>query len=300
MRIVSVGEVLWDVIGDTEFLGGAPLNFAANLQRLGNSVVLLTAVGDDSRGRRVLAQMRELGLTTEYIQIVTEQPTGTAEVSTDASGSASFLIRRPAAFDLFVADDSTLARLRLFRPDWIYFGTLAQVDAHGEEALLRIIDCAVESNRFYDMNLRAGHWNIDLIERLSRLATVVKLNDAEAELLFQLTFETRQFSLEEFCHYWSSKYGVNTICVTLGSKGCAVFSGEVLNRFPGYPVTVADTVGAGDAFAAAFLHGLHLGWPIGRIAQFANALGAHVASRSGATPPWTLAELELTKSSTEV
>jgi fructokinase len=300
MRTISIGEVLWDVFGAKEFLGGAPLNFSANLQRLGNSVVLLSAVGDDSRGNRALEQMRALGLTTEFVQIVTERPTGTAAVVTDSSGSATFVFERPAAFDLVHPDDENLARLRAFSPDWIYFGTLAQTDARNEEILLRIIQCSGDAKRFYDMNLRAGHWDLNLVHRLSRIATVLKLNDAEAELLFQLTFGNRQFNLDGFCQHWSSTYGVKTICVTLGSKGCAVFTDGSLRDFPGYRVAVADTVGAGDAFAAAFLHGLHLGWPIERIATFANSLGAHVASRPGATPPWTLDEVELTASSAEV
>ena len=50
-------------------------------------------------------------------------------------------------------------------------------------------------------------------------------------------------------------------------------------------------MGSGDAFAAAFLHGYNLGWPVERAARFANALGALVASRAGATPNWTLGEL---------
>ena len=88
------------------------------------------------------------------------------------------------------------------------------------------------------------------------------------------------------------------MCVTLGSRGCAIWANDRLRTFPGFSVKVADTVGAGDAFAAAFLHGFDLGWPMERTASFANALGAIVSSRAGATPPWTLEEcLQLIESS---
>lgn len=294
MRVVSVGEALWDVFGETEFLGGAPLNFSANIQRLGNSVVLLTAVGDDVRGKRTIEQMRALCLTTDFVQIVTERPTGTAVVATDSSGSATFVIDRPAAFDLVRTDHEILSRLKALKPDWVYFGTLAQTDARNEEVLLELASQCPDAKRFYDMNLRTGHWNLDLVQRLSRIATVLKLNDEEAELLFKLTFGAREFNLEQFCRHWSSTYGVETICITVGSKGCAVFIDGSVCRVPGFPVKVADTVGAGDAFAAGFLHGLHSGWPVTRIASFANALGAVVASRPGATPRWTLEDLEAT------
>jgi fructokinase len=297
MRVISLGEVLWDVFPDKEFLGGAPLNFSANMQRLGNSVLLLTAVGDDTRGGRAVAQMSAMGLSTEFIQIVTERPTGAAVVVTDHTGSASYVIERPAAFDCVRIEPPILARLQQFDPQWIYFGTLTQTDSRSFNALAEIVRHCSDAKRLYDMNLRTGHWNFALVEDLSRIATVLKLNDAEAELLFHRVFNEKAFSLEEFCRYWSSTYGVQTICITLGGAGCAVFIDDTLRTFSGYTVKVVDTVGAGDAFAAAFLHGLHLGWPVERIAPFANSLGALVASRAGATPTWTLDEcLEFTGS----
>jgi fructokinase len=94
----------------------------------------------------------------------------------------------------------------------------------------------------------------------------------------------------QFFRSWSEVHGIQTICVTLGSKGCAVLHGGRFECFHGYKIRVADTVGAGDAFAAAFLHDLHVGWPMDRVVSFANALGALVAGKDGATPPWDLDE----------
>jgi len=262
-------------------------------------VVLLTAVGDDSRGSRAKERMRALGLSTEFVQVVAQHPTGAAVVATDSSGNASYVIERPAAFDFVHADDSIFARLKEIRPDWIYFGTLAQTNPPTEHILLEAVRRCAPARCFYDMNLRPGHWNLPLVQQLSGIATVLKLNEAEAELLFHRTFGPKGFSLNEFCKYWSSTYDIGVICVTLGSKGCAVFVDGELRTFEGFSVEVADTVGAGDAFAAAFLHGLDAGWPTQRIAAFANALGALVASRAGATPPWTIDEcVQLAGSST--
>jgi fructokinase len=299
LQIVSIGEVLWDVFDDRkEFLGGAPLNFAANAQRLGNPVVLLTGVGADARGTRALETMHALGLTTEMVQVVSERATGTAIIVKDSTGNADFVIDRPAAFDRLHVGDSHLARLQKFNPDWVYYGTLAQTDPPAEEILRQILQRSPQAKRFYDMNLRTGHWNLPLVQRLLKLANALKLNEAEAKLLFQKTLEPTEFNLEEFCKSYSSTYELEVICITLGSKGCAVFVDEKLFTFTGFSVKVVDTVGAGDAFAAAFLHGLNAGWPMSRIATFANALGALVASRTGATPDWTLDEcLQLTESS---
>jgi fructokinase len=290
LRILSVGEILWDVFEDKEFLGGAPLNFAVSAQRLGNTVALLSAVGTDARGTLAISTVQTVGVSTDLIQTVPDIATATAIVTTDASGSATFLFDRPAAFDFVTLDQPYLSQIRQLQPDWICFGTLAHTMEEAEQRLRRLLDANPGARRFYDINLRDGHWNLDLVQRLSRLASIIKLNETEAERLFEDIHHSQPYSIEAFCRSWSSLYGSETICVTLGSKGCAVWHDNQLQLFGGFPVTVVDTVGAGDAFSAAFLHGHQIGWPIEKTAAFANALGAVVASRAGATPPWTIDE----------
>lgn len=291
MRIISVGEVLWDIFDDGELLGGAPLNFSASLQRLGHTVSLLTGVGTDERGDLTLRRMRELGISTAFVQS-TRRDTGTARVTLDTMGHATFVIPRPAAFDSLVVDSALRMRIAELQGEWLYFGTLAQTE-ESNLALLREIFQGTPSIRgFYDMNLREGHWNLPLVQHLSTLAHVLKLNDVEAETLSSLVQPGEAFSLERFCRYWSSQHALETICVTLGSQGCAVFADDQLHYFPGYQVEVVDTVGAGDAFAAGFLHAMSQTWPLEHRAAFANALGAVVASRAGATPNWTVADCE--------
>lgn len=291
VRIVSIGEVLWDILGEREFLGGAPLNFSISAERLGNEVRLISAVGCDLRGSTALEVIRAQGLGTEWIRVVPDQPTGTASATMDASGSATFRIQRPVAYDQLNLDHAGLQRVASMHPDWIYFGTLAQTSTQNEELLNQFMAAAPGARRFYDMNLREGQWNAPLVRRLSSLATVLKLNESEAEMLFGLSGAGGGFSLEAFCRAWSKEHGLDMICITLGERGCAVWSGDRLQMFPGVLVKVVDTVGAGDAFSAAFLHGLGQGWAMGRVAAFANALGALVASRAGALPAWTLDEL---------
>ena len=290
MRILSTGEVLWDIVDGKEFLGGAPLNFSANSRRLGNFVALLTGVGDDELGRKALRQMNSLGLNTDFAQIVREAPTGTAQVTLDKSGSATFQIGRPAAFDVLNINSGLIQQCQTVLPDWIYFGTLANSHAPNEEMLHSLVEQLQPVKCFYDMNLRDSHWSLPLVERLSALATVIKLNDEEAKRIFDLKFGKLPYTLERFCQRWSEAFGVQQICVTMGSAGCALYSSNSFRTFGGYSVDVVDTVGAGDAFAAGLLYGLDLGWSPQRIAFFANALGAMIASRRGATPEWTIEE----------
>ena len=292
MRIVSVGEILWDVIGDNEYLGGAPLNFAAHAQKLGHEVFPLSGVGADKRGRKAIELLQARGMSTEFIQVLDDKPTGTAEVELDMEGKPTFRIVRPVAYDFVDLTDDELKRIAALRPDWIYLGTLYHMSAHSMASTRRLLKAVPHAHRFYDVNLRPGHWSLAAIEQLSSLATVVKLSDTEAESL-DATVDASEgpgHSIENFCRRWCARFKCKTMCVTFGERGCAILKDGEFTQTPGYQVTVADTVGAGDAFSAAFVHGLSLKWDSDHIARCANAVGAVVASRSGAIPDWSIAE----------
>lgn len=274
MTILSIGELLWDVFPDTVRLGGAPFNFSVHAHRLGHRVIFLSAVGDDERGRAALERVAALGLPAEFIQVAAGQPTGTVSVRLDAEGQPDFTIHRPAAYDCLTLDEDQLQRLADLRPDWIYFGTLYPMEARAREVLRRLMDAVPDARRFYDVNLRRGCYTPELVRELLSLAGAVKLNDDEAE---------------RFPNLGAAPW----VAVTRGERGCAVRMGNDGAECPGYPVKVVDTVGAGDAFAAAFLHGLEAGWSAAKTGDFANRLGALVASRAGAVPEWSTGELGL-------
>ena len=282
MKIVSIGEVLWDVIEGQEYLGGAPFNFAAHLRRLGHTVFFVSGVGRDLRGERVLQRMNELGLSVDYVSRVEEAATGWVEVTLDAGGQPHFIIHRPAAYDFARLSEMKLQTLSSERPDWIYFGTLLQMSPQAKSLTAALLARNKSARRFYDVNLRPGCYEAGLVRELMSQATVVKLNEDEAVEMAQIFARPRHASLEEFCRSYSGEFGWEAVCVTRGAQGCVLLiDGEYIEA-DGYQVKVADTVGAGDAFAAAFLHGLSSGWPPARIADFANRVGALVASRSGA------------------
>lgn len=300
MRVLCIGEVLWDLFGEEERFGGAALNFCANLHRLGNEATLASAVGQDARGTLALNRMHSLGLSTREIQQVANLPTGTAVVETGIDGEPHFLIPRPAAFDAVAASPALAQQVHDGSLEWLYFGTLMQTTASVESLTTHLAGQMPKRRCFYDMNLRTGQWNLPLVQRLSALATVLKLNESEAETLHRSTAATGTlYALDAFCRDWAATYNLEAICVTLGPQGCFVYDKGATYRIPGFSVQVADTVGAGDAFGAAFLHGYQRGWSIPKTGRFANALGALVASRPGATPEWTLSEcLALVESAT--
>src|SRR5208283_5144072 len=293
MRIVSVGEILWDVIGDREYLGGAPLNFAAHARQLGHDVFLLSAVGKDSRGRRALESLQERGISTEFVQELKGKSTGIAEVELDTDGKPRCQRVGPAAYDFADLTTAQLERMAELRPQWIYFGTLYHMSGQTLASTLKLLEAAPSARRLYDVNLRDGNWSPAVVEQLSMQATVMKLNDREAQSLdASVDAGIQASSMEQFCRRWSEQYGCEMICVTFGERGCAVFHHGKYCEVSGFKVQVADTVGAGDAFAAAFVHGIGEGWDARLTARFANAVGALVASRAGATPQWHMDECQ--------
>ena len=264
MNILSIGEILWDLIDGEPHLGGAPFNLAVHARRLGHRVAFVSAVGDDVPGHKALAQAAARGIDTDFIATVPGVPTGTVTVTLDAADQPAFTIHRPAAYDHIPAGPVD------FDADWICFGTLHQTAPAMRGLTQDLFDAHPRARRFYDVNLRPGCYTPELVGDLLRKATVVKLNESEAE---------------KIPHRWQ------TACITRGAAGCTIILDGRSYDCPGYPVRVADTVGSGDAFSAAFLHGLDQGWPPAKIGDFANRVGALVASRSGATPEWTLEEV---------
>src|SRR5258707_668985 len=124
MRIISIGEILWDVIGSQEHLGGAPLNLSVHASRLGHDVCVVSAVGTDQRGDRALEAMSGLGLPIDLVQRSGEWPTGIVTVTVADDGQPEFEIQRPAAYDSIKLDKAALERLAAWNPDWVCFGTL--------------------------------------------------------------------------------------------------------------------------------------------------------------------------------
>ncbi len=261
MKVVSIGEILWDVFPDGERLGGAPFNLAVQLHRLGHEVLFVSAVGDDERGRIALHKMQELGLSTQFVRRVSGVATGTVTVSI-RDGEPDYVIHRPAAYDFLEIPE--------IDADWVCYGSLAWFRQNQDRPArmpARRQECPPH---FFDVNLRKDSYNRALIEELMLAADVVKLNESELAYMGRSLKQLRD------------EYKLRACCVTLGDRGCRLFAGDDYAEVAAYPVEVADSVGAGDAFAAGFLHGLDQGWPAARIGDFANFLGSRAASRAGA------------------
>jgi fructokinase len=289
MKIISLGEILWDLVDGREFLGGAPLNFALHAAQLGHDVFMVSAVGDDDRGKRALAEISARWLRTDFIARVPGHPTGTVSVHISNPGLPSYTIHRPAAYDFPALDSEQLNALSSPPPDWIYLGTLQQLSPAANHVLQMVLDSAPKARRCYDVNLRRDSYTPALVRGLLSAANVLKLNEdevGEVAALMPILGSESQGGLEQFCRHAVLAFNLEAVCVTRGADGCVLLLGDEYVTAAAPKVTVADTIGAGDAFCAALVHGIGRNWPAAQIAAFACGVGALVASRAGGSPPW--------------
>ncbi len=282
--MLVLGEVLWDRLPDATRLGGAALNFAVHLKRLGHAPRLVSAVGADPAGEEARRAIMALGLDTAWLQSTDRFETGRATVRIGPGDETAFTIERPAAYDAVELTDVGLRQMVQWDPAWLYYGTLFPSCSRAKHVWSRLLDTVPNATRFYDLNLRPGFESPDLVDELLRAADVVKLNERE------LAFVHERLDLpadpEGFCRRGAERYQWQAACVTFGARGCGMVLGDDYTTAPGLRVDVADPVGAGDGFAAAFVHGIVSQWPLEEVAAFSNRLGACVAGVRGAIPDW--------------
>jgi fructokinase len=288
-RVLGIGELLWDLFPDGPRLGGAPFNVVASMRRLSHPAAFVTAVGDDELGRSAVAAVDELGVDTTFISVAPDLPTGTVAVTPDPVEGHRFTIGSPAAYASIGDADTLVTRLLDLVPEALVYGTLAQRSPAVRELTHRVATEIRPVNRLYDVNLRDGSWTGDLVLDLLRDATVVKLNGDETVVLAGLLGSAA--TGRALAAALAARYGIERLCITRGAAGATLLVGGDEYMVEGIEVDVADTVGAGDAFAAGLLHGLLTDMPPDETLRFANRLGALVASRAGALPVWSATEL---------
>jgi fructokinase len=279
--IVGLGELLWDLLPVGAQLGGAPANFAYISSLLGDKGIPASRLGKDSLGADAIRRLAELGLSTEFIQKDADHPTGTVNVEVDRAGQPRFEVAESAAWDFleWTPQWQNLAQ----QADAVCFGSLAQRSERSRATIHRFLLALRRSTvRVFDVNLRQKFYSKEDLAESVKLATIVKLNHEELpKVMSLLDLETRG---EEASARQLLSHEVKLVCVTRGSGGSLLVSADERSEHPGFKVKVADTVGAGDAFTAALVHGYLRGTSLAQINETANRVGAWVASQSGATP----------------
>jgi fructokinase len=284
--------LLWDLLPSGKQLGGAPANFAYITNLLGDTGIPASCVGCDSLGDESLRRLSQLGVSAAFVQRDPTHPTGTVKVEIDNAGQPRFEISQPVAWDFleWTPGWQELAQAA----DAVCFGSLAQRSAHSRTTIRSFLHATKPGAlRIFDVNLRQNFYSKQVLADSMKLATIVKLNHEELPKIMDL-FELEHRGEEDSARSLLSSYDLQLVCVTRGTRGSLLISPEGGSEHAGFRVQVADTVGAGDAFTAALVHGYLRGMPLDEINAKANRVGAWVASQSGATPALKADGLEQT------
>lgn len=296
IKALTFGEALFDIIRGSAHLGGAPLNLAMHLAKLGAKPAVITAIGKDKLGKTLLKRAKEVGVDTSYILIDEKRPTGTVTVKLKDEGVPVFTINKGVAWDAIALDNKQYKTLIAKKWDVFCFGTLAQRSEENRKTLKRLLSEINADHLFYDVNLRAGFYTKECILSSLEYCTILKMNEEEATVVSNFVFGT-VYSCETLCSFLAEKYPeISVVCISKGPRGAAVYHKGVYEEVKTSPIKVADTVGAGDAFSAGFLCTYLSGYCISKAASIACILGTYVASKPGSVPEYSeelMKEIEL-------
>lgn len=279
---VGMGEALWDVLPEGRKLGGAPANFAYHMSQFGFESRIVSAVGDDGLGSEMLDNFRLKRLEGPIERV--PYPTGTARIELDDAGIPRYDIEENAAWDNipFTAELETLAR----NTSSVCFGSLAQRSAVSRETINRFLDTMPDGEgryRIFDINLRQGFYTKEIVNDSLEKCNILKINDEELEIVGRM-FGCPDIGPQDKCRELLSRYDLKMLILTCGADGSYVFTSDAVSTVETPKVKVADTVGAGDSFTAAFAAAILRGKSVPEAHRLAVDVSAFVCTQNGAMP----------------
>lgn len=279
--VVGMGEALWDVLPEGKKIGGAPANFGYHVSQFGLNSRVVSAVGDDKLGMEILDNFREKKLNT-MVEIV-PYPTGTVQVELDNEGVPCYDIKEGVAWDNipYTPALEDLAK----HTTAVCFGSLAQRSVVSRETINRFLDTMPAENtlKIFDINLRQGFYTKEILCNSFRKCNVLKINDEELVTVSRM-FGYPGIDLQDKCWILLAKYNLKMLILTCGVNGSYVFTPGEVSFVETPKVEVADTVGAGDSFTAAFVASILSGLSIGEAHKLAVETSAYVCTQNGAMP----------------
>lgn len=300
-KVICFGEMLWDCFPDKEIPGGAPMNVALHLNQLGLDVKMISRVGNDDHGQKILGFVTDYGLDTSCIQRDEQLPTGTVQVDNTDIENIKYTIVAPVAWDHISLTYEALKAVQ--HADAFIFGSLAVRHQKSWETLYHLIHEPVL--KIFDINLRAPFYDFEQIEIILGYTDILKINEDELVIVadyFDIDLPENAPHLEKsklVCTYLTEHFPIAMVCVTLGSKGALIYQEGKIISHPGYKVKVEDTVGSGDAFLSGFVKSYLEDQKPEEILDFACAMGAFVATQKGGTPRYKVEDVITVKSATK-
>ena len=284
-KVVCFGEILWDILPNEALPGGAPMNVAYHLKKLGVEPALITRIGTDDWGKKLVTLMEQNNISSDFFQLDDTLETGKVNATINQNKEVTYDIVKPVAWDNIQWEEKL--ETLVSGADYFVFGSLATRSEISRDTLFRLLEIA--KFKVLDINLRAPHYNRPIIEQLLDKINLLKLNQAELELITGW-FTTYQSDIDRI-KVLQDKFRIPNIVVTKGENGSLFNCNGVVYSHPGYQVIVADTIGSGDSFLAALLAKLLANYTPGEALSFAGALGALIAGYNGACPDYNIDEI---------
>lgn len=285
--VLCFGELLWDILEDNvEIPGGAPMNVAYHLNKNNITPLIITRVGNDDRGDKMISILSNWGLETINCQIDLNHPTGTAYTHI-LKEEVSYEFPFPSAWDFIEWNENYIyvAKTSVF-----VFGSLVARNEVSETTLYRLLEVA--PYRVFDVNLRTPHYTPDQIKKLLHFTDLLKLNENEVILLGKW-FSPNSVTTIEIITVLFQLFSISEIIVTKGNEGATYYNNKnKIFNIEALSVKVADTIGSGDSFLAGFLANRMAGDDIELAMQKASVLGAFVTSQYGACPSYNLSDID--------
>lgn len=285
--VVCFGEVLWDILPGGPVPGGAPMNVAFHLQQLKKNPVLITKVGNDEEGKKLRQIFADRGVCTEYFQVDTCYDTGKVFGNPNERNEMVYDIVKPSAWDFI--DWKYSYNDLVQEADYFVFGSLAARTQHSGRTLFQLLEIA--KRPVLDINLRTPHYTPQLLKELLSKAQFLKLN--QAELDYVCSWFCNYKTIDEQMLAVMERFHIADMVVTLGEHGAILNMDGIFHRQEGISVTVADTVGSGDAFLAGLLSKLLEGSGAQHALEFACIIGSFIATKHGACPLYELHDLNI-------
>lgn len=280
MKIVGIGEALWDVFPDGKKIGGAPANFAYHAAQFGVEGIAVSAVGKDDLGDEIVSTFDEAGLDYRLERV--DYPTGTVQVELDEAGIPSYIIKEGAAWDNIPFTDGIKALAR--NCDAVCFGSLAQRSEVSRRTINEFIDTMPgNSLKIFDINLRQHFYTEEIIRTSLRKANILKINDEEVIKVADM-LHCGVSSMEDICRFLLREFDLKMVILTRGAVGSNVFTEDKMSWIETPKVDVVSTVGAGDSFTGAFIAAILKGADIRTAHRLAVDVSAFVCTRTGAMP----------------
>lgn len=280
--VVGMGEALWDVLPEGKKIGGAPANFAYHVSQFGLPSCVVSAVGDDALGKEIIENFTSKGLN----QLIAEvpYPTGTVQVEIDRAGVPQYEIKENVAWDNipYTAHLESLAE----RTKAVCFGSLAQRNVVSRNTINRFLDAMPQDENnliVFDVNLRQGFYSKEVLCNSMKRCNILKINDEELVTVSRM-FGYPGIDLQDKCWILLGKYNLKMLILTCGINGSYVFTPGNVSFQPTPKVEVADTVGAGDSFTAAFISSILKGKSVTEAHSLAVQTSAYVCTKKGAMP----------------